>query len=146
MPLKLDMFKKKMENKISIKNYSLQDKFAGTLADCMDLYSHNKLNISRNRFTSLGVNLILTTGNIHQIKYLDLSFNNIQNSVSQLCEIIRSPRSLMKSLNIRRCGIRPEGIQLIVKELLGRDNVKYLNIGENQINDSCMEIVSSYIS
>ena len=156
IPNPLGLIKRNGDEKIlGLNNQKVGDNYMTALSNSIKYAEHlTSLEISDNRLSSLGVSQLFQNLNknqnlVNKIKTIDLSENHIgSNQINYLVHFLEDNKCNLENLNLFGNLLGNENIKIICDALAF--NVEYklvtLNIGKNNINDSCIDVIINLLN
>jgi len=132
------------ENIINLNNMKMGDDYIQCLSKSLKISDHlTELHLSGNRITNQGASPLLSSINenynlIKRVSVLDLSFNKLgREGINSIIELIQNTSCELTHLNLEANCLGNQLITLLLNEIVKNlsDKIKYLNFGQNNIND-----------
>lgn len=140
------------ENIINLNNMKMGDEYIKCLSKGLKIADHlSELHLSGNRITNQGISPLLSSINdnynlIKRVSVIDLSFNKLgREGINSLIELIQNTNCELSHLNLEANCLGNQLITLLVNEIVKNlpDKIKYLNFGQNNINDDiCLSLAN----
>ncbi len=142
------------ENVININNMKMGDEYVKCLSKSLKIADHlTELHLSGNRLTNQGITPLLSSINDNnnlskKISVLDLSFNKLgRQGILTLIELIQNSNCELSHLNLEANCLGNQLISMLLDEIIRNlpDKIKYLNLGQNNINDDICLVLANLV-
>jgi len=134
------------KKEINLNYYRLGDKYAAVLSEGLKTATNfNKFELSHNRLTGIGADLILSNMS-NQVETIDLSGNNIgKMGIEHLCKVIRMRNPKLMEVNLQGNKLGDYALTELCEALTDNDSIVRLNLSKNLLTNKGADLIGKML-